>query len=80
MKKQETRQGQLITKGMMLGELVDRYPEAAMMLAVKGMHCVGCGMAGSETIEQGCKAHGMSDAEIDKLIQEMNTKASGKKK
>jgi hybrid cluster-associated redox disulfide protein len=80
MKKQKTKQEQLITKGMMLGELVDRFPEAAMMLAIKGMHCVGCGMAGSETIEQGCKAHGMSDEEIDKLIREMNGKVSGKKK
>ena len=74
-----TKEKQLITKDMMLGELVKRYPEAAMLMAQKGMHCIGCGMAGSETIEQGCKAHSMSDEDIDKLIQEMNKVAAKKK-
>lgn len=61
-----------IRKDMLLGDLVDNYPQAAMIMAQKGMHCIGCGMAAAETIEQGCMAHGMTEEDIDKLIEEMN--------
>jgi hydroxylamine reductase len=61
-----------IKKDMMLGDLVDNYPQAAMLMAQKGMHCIGCGMAAAETIEQGCIAHGMTKEDINKLLEEMN--------
>ena len=61
-----------ITKDMTLGELVRKYPEAAMVLANRGMHCIGCGMAAAETIEQGARAHGMSDTDIEELMHDMN--------
>jgi CMP-N-acetylneuraminate monooxygenase len=64
---------------MTLGELVQNYPEAAMLLANKGLHCIGCGMAASETIEQGAKAHGMSDSGIKTMLDEMNRIVLGKK-
>ena len=70
--------GKPINRNMTLGELVQNYPEAATLLARKGLHCIGCGMAAWETVEQGCQAHGMSDKDIDKLVEEMNRTASGK--
>jgi hypothetical protein len=33
---------------------------------------MGCPMAMEETVEQGCKAHGMSDKEIDELLKKVN--------
>ena len=77
--KQKTKEEQLITKDMMLGELVQKYPEAAMVMAEAGMHCIGCGMAAMETIEQGCMAHGLKDEDIDELVAKMNKLASEKK-
>ena len=68
-----------ISKNMTLGELVQNYPEAAMLLARRGLHCIGCGMAAQETIEQGAMAHGMSEHDIESMLDEMNKKASGKK-
>jgi hybrid cluster-associated redox disulfide protein len=68
-----------ITKDMTLGDLVERYPQAAMLLAKKGMHCIGCSMSAWETIAQGCKTHGMSDEEIEKLLKEMNETRAKKK-
>ena len=68
-----------ISKDMTLGELVQNYPEAAMLLARRGLHCIGCGMAAAETIEQGAMAHGMSERDIESMLDEMNKKASGKK-
>lgn len=58
-----------ITKNMSFAELVQKYPEAAQILFQKGMHCIGCGMASYETIEQGAMVHGI-DAE--ELVKEMN--------
>lgn len=69
-----------IYKGMALGELVEKHPEAAMVMAKKGMHCVGCHMAAWETIEAGARSHGMSDKDIEKMIGDMNKIAAGKKK
>ena len=69
-----------ITREMTLGELVQRFPEAAMLLAEKGLHCIGCHMSGMETVEQGCRAHGMSEEDIDKLVEDMNARARDKNK
>jgi len=63
---------QAITRDMTLGDLVTKHPQAAMVLAQKGLHCIGCGMAGGETIEQGCRAHGLDDEQIEEIIEELN--------
>lgn len=69
-KKKETKK--LITKDMNLGETVMRYPRVAMVMMNYGLHCVGCHVATYETIEQGAKAHGMSDKDLNKMLDELN--------
>ncbi len=66
---------QKINKDMTFGELIAKYPEAAPILGNHGLHCIGCHMSVSETIEQGMRAHGMDNAALDKLITELNQKA-----
>lgn len=63
-----------ITKGMTIGEVVEKYPEAAKVMMKHGMHCCGCHIAGMETIEQGAVSHGI---DLKKLLNDMN-KAVGK--
>lgn len=63
-----------ITKKTKLSEVLKNNEKAAMILFNSGLSCVGCPMAMQETIEQGCKAHGMSDKDIDKLVKELNAK------
>jgi hybrid cluster-associated redox disulfide protein len=63
-----------ITKDIALGEIVQKHPEAVEILFSSGLHCIGCGMAMYETLEQGCRAHGMSKKEIDELIRKINRK------
>jgi len=65
---------QKITKKMPIGEALRIKPEAAEILFEAGMMCVGCVMAQQETIEQGCRAHGMNNKEIDELIKRLNKK------
>lgn len=78
MAEKKPEKSKLIARDTMLGDLVQEYPEAAMLMAKKGMHCVGCGMAAWETIEQGARAHGMTEEDIDKLVDEMNKVAAKK--
>jgi hybrid cluster-associated redox disulfide protein len=68
--------GMKITGGMTLGDVVSKYPETAMVMYKYGLHCIGCHVATWETIEQGCRAHGISDKDIDKMIEEMNASIS----
>ena len=63
-----------ITKNTTFSELLQKKPDAASILFEKGMMCIGCSAAMYETIEQGCKAHGMNDKDIQKLIGDLNKK------
>ena len=71
-----------VTKEMAINEIISKVPEAGKIFFKKGLHCVGCMAAQFETMEQGCQAHGMSDEDIDKIIEEINNVSgdSGKDK
>ncbi len=61
-----------ITKDMTIGEVVSKFPKTAKVLMEKGMACVGCHVAFNETLEQGLKAHGASDKDVEEAMKEMN--------
>ncbi|MEJ2267727.1 MAG: DUF1858 domain-containing protein [Nanoarchaeota archaeon] len=63
-----------ITPKTKMSELLEKNPKAVEILFDSGMHCVGCPMAMQETLEQGCLGHGMSEKEIDKLVERLNKK------
>ncbi len=70
----------LIKPSMMIGELVQQYPQAAEIMLSYGLHCIGCHVNPYESIEGGALGHGMSDEEFENLIGELNdmaTKAVG---
>ena len=65
-----------ITKDMTIGEILQEHGTAiAEVMFDKGMHCVGCCGASFENLEQGCKAHGMDDEQVDELVENLNKKA-----
>ncbi|MCD6547054.1 MAG: DUF1858 domain-containing protein [Nanoarchaeota archaeon] len=68
----------MVKKTDKIGDVLKKYPEAAMILLEAGLGCVGCPMMSQETIEQGCKAHGLSNEEIDELIKKINKKIGEK--
>jgi hybrid cluster-associated redox disulfide protein len=63
-----------ITEEMTFAEILEKHPESANILFENGLHCIGCGMAMYETLEQGCLAHGFSKKQIDNLIKKLNQK------
>ena len=67
-----------VTKDMLIGDFAQQHPESVGILFEAGMYCIGCGMAGMETLEQGCKGHGMSDEEIDEMMEKINNNINKK--
>lgn len=61
-----------ISKDMMIMDAIHKNPKTADILMEAGIHCIGCVAASGETLEQGLKAHGKKDKEIDELIDEVN--------
>jgi len=62
-----------ITKDMTFGEVLKKHPETVKTFFQYGMHCFGCHLAVSETIEQGALAHGVS---VEQLIEDLNKTVS----
>ena len=55
-----------------LGEVVFKYPQLAETLLDFGLHCVSCFASSFDTIEMGAKVHGMTNAEIDEMVERLN--------
>lgn len=61
-----------INKTDTLGGVIDKHPEIAPVLAAAGLHCIGCHVSAYESIEEGCRAHGMSKKDVDDLVKNAN--------
>lgn len=59
----------MITKDMLIGEILDAKQGSAAILMSNGMGCVGCPSSQMESLEQAAGIHGL---EIEKLITELN--------
>lgn len=70
-----------ITKDILIGDLVENYPDLSSVLVEKyGFHCIGCMAAGMETLEEGATVHGMELKEIEKLVKDLKKRVEVKKK
>lgn len=70
--KKATKTKKKVTRNMTFYEILEKYPETADILFESGLHCIGCGAAMYETLEQGCMAHGMNKKQIEELIKKIN--------
>jgi hybrid cluster-associated redox disulfide protein len=61
-----------INKKMTIAELMTIDPMIPNILMREGMHCVTCGSAAGETLEQAGDVHGMTDSQIDDLVDRLN--------
>lgn len=68
-----------ITRETLIADAMERCPEAMGIMFEYGLHCVGCHGGTFETIEQGCKVHGMDDSKIDELVEEINKLVANKR-
>jgi hybrid cluster-associated redox disulfide protein len=64
---------QYITKDTLIAEVVENYPDIAEILTEDyGFHCVSCFAAEMETIGMGAGGHGMTEKEVDEMLEKLN--------
>lgn len=62
-----------VNRGTSFAELLSKNPRCAEILSKHGLHCIGCHLSASESIEDGARMHGLSDSQIDRLVAELNS-------
>lgn len=58
-----------ISKGTLIGELLQIYPDAAPILMEIGMHCLGWPSSQMESLEEAAMVHGLDS---DLLVEKIN--------
>ncbi|MDQ0508153.1 hybrid cluster protein-associated redox disulfide domain [Aedoeadaptatus ivorii] len=65
----------MITKDMLIGDLVRQHPEAIRTLMQFGMGCVGCPSSQMESLEEAAYVHGF---DVDELMKSLNNTIENK--
>jgi len=66
-----------ITKDMILGEVIAKYPKTIEVFFKYNLLCAMCHFASDETIEQSAELHGIN---LDKLLNDLNKAVESKTK
>ena len=74
---EDKKKQKMIRKDMSFAEILENNPESIEILFRRGMHCIGCGMAQFETLEQGAMMHGI---DANELVKEINNENKSLKK
>ena len=64
--------GKRLRKDMLIVEARDVDPDIAASLMEQGMHCIYCGAASGETLEEAGYVHGFSSADMQQMVDAIN--------
>ncbi len=59
----------MITKEMLISEIIEKNEKYIEILMDAGMHCISCPAAMAETLEEACEVHGI---DADSVVEELN--------
>lgn len=59
----------MVTKDMLIAEILEMNGDFANVLLEAGMHCISCPASLAETLEEACMVHGI---DVDSVIEELN--------
>lgn len=59
----------MITKDMLMGEILMVSQSAPEILMGMGMHCLGCPSSQMESLEDACMMHGLN---VDEVLEHLN--------
>lgn len=62
----------MISKDMIIGDIIRQYPHTVSIFARYGLECYECQIADLETLEHGAGIH---QIDIERLLQELNRHA-----
>lgn len=60
-----------VTSDMLVGQVVNQYPESVEALFENGMHCIGCPSSQAESLADACMVHGL---DVAKVVDAVNKK------
>ncbi len=60
----------IVTKDMLIGDILDADRDTAQFFLNMGMHCLGCPSARGESLEMACAVHGV---DVDEMVEDINT-------
>ena len=69
-----------ITKDMLVSSIVSNYPTTVSIMLAYGLHCFDCGASEVETLEQGTLGHGMSEDDLEMILNDLNEEAEKEEK
>jgi len=61
-----------IQKTDRIGNILERFPHAADIFAMHGLHCAGCQFNESDSLEDAVALHGMSHDALDDLLADLH--------
>jgi len=61
-----------IARDMFISEIAGKSSKAVKLLNMYGLHCTGCFLNAFDTLENGAKLHGLTDEDLDSMIEEIN--------
>ena len=59
-----------VTKDMVVGEIISKYPDAAFALMQCGMGCISCPASQAESLQDASMVHGMNADEVVDYVNE----------
>jgi len=62
----------MIAKEESISEIIEKKPESARIMFEYGLHCIGCRVAAWESLEEGCKVHGIEGEKLDEMLKKIN--------
>ncbi len=66
---QDADEAVVLTKDMLIAEVIQRKPRTIQLLMMVGLGCIGCPSSMMETVEQGALVHGIDP---DVLVEKLN--------
>ena len=75
--KEDLDMAQVVTKDMIIADILAVDPGNAAILMAAGMHCVGCPSSAMESLEEACMVHGM---DADQVLKRVNDYLANKDK
>ena len=59
----------MITKDMLIADIIQMNENYVNILLEAGMHCISCPASMAETLEEACLVHGI---DVDSVVEELN--------
>lgn len=72
---QQTQKAPKVTGDMTISDIIKKYPSVIEPLQAAGIHCVGCGVAQYESLDQGLRAHGLDNHQVVQVMEAVNKAA-----